>query len=277
MAKPYGGNKLIYNEFITPIGLICHLFHDKPQLKTKDQHGNVPDIDPETGIQRAEYKATLAWSKSRQAELQEMINLALKTQGEAWPESLQPGAFFQLEPFFRDGDNPAHNTKNKDYLRGKYYLNFKQKADVRLTNPQLPLSNANPPVYSGAPGLLGPYGPEDVIMPTDIWAGCTGRVSGIMFGTEYAGRNFISVRLNNIQKYDEGDGTRIGGGQRPTAASQFGAIKDGAPATGVANPFGVAGTASGQMANPFAPAQSPGGAPQTPPYNPFGNTGGRML
>lgn len=270
----YGGGKPNFIEFITPVGLIAHLYHDKPQLKTKDQHGNVPDMDPETGIQRAEYKVTLAWEKSRLAELNDLVAKAQQVQAEAWPDSVKPGAFFQLEPFFRDGDNPAHNTKNKDYLRNCYYLNFKQKADAKR-GPDGKVE------YTGTPGLLGPYGPEDIILPGDLWAGCRGRVSGIMFGTEYAGRNFISVRLNNIQKYDEGNGTRIGGGSRPTASSQFDALKQGNP-----NPFGNAGAAATGgnafgTANPFAPApaQNPFGAPPSSPSNPFGGGfgGGRIL
>lgn len=294
--KPYGGGKPVFNTFLTPIGLIAHLYHDAPQLKTKDQNGQIPDIDPETGIQKAEYKVTLAWSKTRVNELQDLINLAMQTQAEAWPDSVKPGAFFQLEPFFRDGDNPAHNTKNKEYLRDRYYLNFKQKADAKRD------AITGKVVYSGAPGLLGPYGPEDLIMPMDIWPGCTGRVSGIMFGTEYAGRNFISVRLNNIQKYDEGDGTRIGGGSRPTAAQQFGALKDGQGGqfpNGNAGMFGLgqpqgnafagagmgtlgstgnAGGAAlgGNNGNMFGNA---GTNPQQNPFgnNQFGNAGGRTI
>lgn len=265
--KAYNGGKPTFNEGITPIGLFVHLYHDKPQMKTKDQYGKVPDIDPETGLQRAEYKSTLAWNKSRVNELQPMIQMALQTQEQAWPNSTAPGAFFQLEPFFRDGDNPAHNTENREYLRGKYYLNFKAKAKVEKDpmNGQLK--------FSGAPGLLGPYGPEDVIMPGDLWAGCTGRVSFIMFGTEYMGKHFISTRMQNIQKYDEGDGTRLGGGQKPSASSQFGALKEGMggafpngnagmfgqPLTG--SPFGTLATGQ-QTANPFAQPQA---------ANPFAN------
>ena len=266
MVKPYGGGKPVFNEFITPIGLIVHLYHDKPQLKTKDQNGLIPDIDEATGIQRAEYKVTLAWSKTRAPELQELVGLAYKTQEEAWPDSVKPGAFFQLEPFFRGGDNPAHNTKNKEYLRGRYYLNFKQKADAKV-DPQDPRKV----VYSGAPGLLGPFGPENIILPGDIWAGCTGRVSGIMFGTEYAGRNFISVRLNNIQKYDEGDGSRIGGASRPTASSQFGALRDAPPlggGLGAGNPFGSPVTPPAATGGMFGVAPNPFGAPAA--ANPFG-------
>lgn len=262
MTKPYAatGGKPIFNEFITAIGLIAHLYHDKPQLKTKDQYGRIPDMD-ENGIQKAEYKVTLAWHKSRMPELTPIISLAHQTKAEAWPESSVPGAFFHLEPFFRDGDNPAHNTKGRDYLRGKYYLNFKQaaKASRDKVTGQV--------IYEGAPGLLGPYGPEDKIMPLDIWPGCTGRVSGIMFGTEYMGKNFISVRLNNIQKYDEGDGTRIGGGTRPTAESQFGALKQGNPGL----QQGMGGLMGGQMQNPYGTPQQPGPfgfAQQAQNYNP---------
>ena len=291
MAKPYvaTGGKPVFHEFQTPIGLICHLYHDRPQLKTKDQHGRIPDLD-DNGIQKAEYKITLAWSKTRMPELQELINLAMAVKAEAWPESMSPGAFFSLEPFFRDGDNPAHNTKNREYLRGRYYLNFKQGAKVSRDPATGQI------MYEGAPGLLGPYGPEDKILPVDIYPGCTGRCSGIMFGTEYAGKNFISVRLNNIQKYE--DGERIGGGTRPTAESQFGALKQGAPGLGLGmgnllggpqqpiplggqhalpqqqqpNPFGMGGTTSGQGQNAFGlgvPAPNPLNA-QFPSNQQFG-------
>ncbi len=219
MTKPYAGTggKPTFHEFMTPIGLITHSYHDRPQLKTKDEAGRIPDLDKD-GIQMAEYKVTLAWSKTRLAELQPMIDLAHTVKLEAWPETANPQAFFTLESFFRDGDNPAHNTKNKEYLRGRYYLNIKQKAIAKR-------DAFGKIEYSGAPGLLGPMGPEDKIMPMDIYSGCTGRASGIMFATEYMGKHFISTRLNNLQKYEDGD--RIGGGGRPTAESQFGAIKEG--------------------------------------------------
>jgi hypothetical protein len=219
--KPYNGGKPIFHEFITPIGLCVHSYHDNPSLKTDDRTKQ-PIVDQKTGIQEAEYKVTLAWSKTRIGELDPIIQLANQVKGEGWPESLQPGAFFALEPFFRDGDNPAHNTKNREYLHGRYYLNFKQKA----TGTRDP-ANPQRVIYTGAPGLLGPHGPEDKIMPMDWFPGCTGRVSGIIFATEYAGKHFVSTRLNNIQKFEDGD--RIGGGARPTAESQFGALKQGAP------------------------------------------------
>lgn len=231
MSKAYNGGKPTFHEFITPIGQFVHMFHDKPQLKTTDQAGKIPDMD-ENGIQKAEYKVTMAWPKSNMAALQPLVELATQVKHEAWPESANPQAFFALQPFFRDGDNPEHNTKQKEYLLGKVYLNFKQKATaVRDQN--------NPQVihYSGAPGLLGPRGPEDQIFATDVYAGCTGRVSGIIFGTEYMGKHFISTRLNNIQKYQ--DGERLGGGGRPEASEQFGALID-EPAGG-ANPLGGLG------------------------------------
>lgn len=243
MAYPQNDGKPIFHEFQTPIGLFAHCYHDKPQLKTTDSgtggSKGTPIMDKEFPlIQAAEFKATLAWSKTRMAELQAMIDLAHVVKSEAWPASNTPGAFFALEPFFRDGDNPAHNTKNKEYLRNRYYLNFKQRA-LPVLDPQTKQFMG----YTGAPGLLGPYGPTDLIMPVDAYAGMTGRVSAIMFGTEYAGKNFISVRLNNIQKYEDGD--RIGGGIKPTAAEQFGALKagDGLGVNPQASPFGALGSA----------------------------------
>lgn len=216
MAYPQNNGKPIFNEFITPIGLLVHCSHDKPLLKTNEQTKK-PILDDQ-GIQEAEYRVTMAWEKGRIAELQELINLAKLVQSQAWPGSTEPGAFFHLEPFFRDGDNPAHNTKKREYLFGKYYLNFKQRAQASKN----PLNGQV--IYSGAPGIVGPYG-ED-IMPLDIYSGCTGRVSGIIFGSEYMGKNFISTRLNNIQKFEDGDKL---GGSRPDAKSQFGALKSGGP------------------------------------------------
>lgn len=230
MPKPYAasGGKPIFKEFVTPIGLFVHLYHDRPQLKTTDQYGKVPDIDTATGLQRAEYKATLAWSKTRQGELGELIQLANTVKAEGWPESMAANAFFALQPFFRDGDNPEHNTEGKEYLKGRFYLNFKQKATV-TANP----ADAKNPIYSGAPGLLGPHGPGHPIMPIDLYPGCTGRVSGIMFATEYMGKHFISTRLNNIQLFESPETNkelqRIGGGARPSADSQFGALKAADP------------------------------------------------
>jgi len=305
--KPYANNggKPIFNEGISPVGTIVHLYHDKPQLKTSDQYGKVPDIDPDTGVQKAEYKGTLAWDKSRGGELQAMVADALKTQEEGWPGSSAPGAHFALQPFFRDGDNPEHNTENRDYLRGKYYLNFKKKAKIEARDKSLPISPQNY-VYTGAPGLLGPYGPEDKIMYADIWPGCTGRISYTMFATEYMGKHFISVRMQNLQKYDEGNGVRIGGGGTPAAEKQFGALMQGQPPAqqqqnmfgmgagtppaqnggfnspgagspqGQQNPFGLGGAS--QQGNMFAPAQNPFGAAQpAPTNNPFGTTPNRIL
>ena len=226
---PTNGGKPIFNEFITPIGLFVHMYHDKPMLKTVE-NTKQPVMDKD-GFQEAEYKVTMAWSKTRQQELAGLIECANRTKGEAWPQSVQPGAFFALQPFFRDGDNPEHNTKNKEYLHGRYYLNFKQKG-VPIVDPVTKKCIG----YSGNPGLIGPY--EEDIMPMDVYAGCTGRVSGIMFGTEYMGKNFISVRLNNIQKFEDGD--RIGGGGRPDAKSQFGALKE--PTIGAGMGLGIGGS-----------------------------------
>lgn len=219
MAYPQTNGKPTYHEFISPIGLLLHMSHDKPMLKTNTTTKQ-PVMD-ENGIQEAEYRVTIAWEKARAQELQDLLRIAHQVKAEAWPQSVQPGAFFALEPFLRDGDNPAHNTKARDYLMGKYYMNCRQKA-VPTKNPQ-----TGQVIYSGAPGIIGPYN-ED-LMPLDIWSGCTGRISGILFGSEYMGRNFISSRLNNIQKYQEGE--RIGGVSRPDPKSQFSPLMQGSGGT----------------------------------------------
>lgn len=237
MTKPYNGGKPTFHEFLTPIGLFVHMYHDKPQLKFKDQFGKIPDMD-ENGLQRAEYKVTMAWEKSNPNLIIPLADLAKQVKGEAWPESTQPGAFFALQPFFRDGDNPEHNTKQKEYLLGKYYLNFKQKADAARDQ-----HNPNVIHYSGAPGLLGPRGAGDKIMPVDVFPGCTGRVSGIMFATEYMGKHFISTRLNNIQLFESPATNpnlqRIGGGGRPDADSQFDSLVDDSQAMSSLSGLGI--------------------------------------
>ncbi len=215
MAYPQTNGKPTFHEFITPIGLLVHMSHDKPMLKT-NMTTKQPVVD-ENGIQEAEYRVTIAWPKARADELKDLLTIAHQVKAEAWPQSMQPGAFFALEPFLRDGDNPAHNTKAREYLKGCYYLNCRQKA-VPTKNPQ-----TGQVIYSGAPGIIGPYN-ED-LMPLDIYSGCSGRISGVLFGSEYMGRNFISSRLNNIQKYQ--DGEKIGGTARPDPKTQFTPLMQG--------------------------------------------------
>jgi hypothetical protein len=202
--------KPIFNEFITPIGRVVHCYHDKPQLQETDSKPPRPVMD-ENGIQKADFKVTLAWPKAMlTTELMPMRTLAGLTRDQAWGPDAATDPWLNLQPFLRDGDNPEHNTKRKEYLFGHVYLNFKSKAaatrhpDGRVT-------------YSGAPGLIGPYN-ED-LLPSDMYAGAMARISGIMFGTEYSGKRFISTRLNNIQK--AADGERMGGGGKPDAKSQF--------------------------------------------------------
>lgn len=219
-TKPYNGEKPVFNEFVTPIGKVMYAYHDQPQLQETDSHPPKPVMD-ENGIQKADYKVTLWWPKAvLNTELIPLRTLAGTTRDQAWGPEAATDAWLNLQPFLRDGDNPEHNTKRKEQLFGGVYLNFKQGAkptrhpDGRVT-------------YAGKPGLIGAYN-ED-LLPTDFYAGCTARVSGIMFGTEYSGKRFISTRLNNIQK--AADGERIGGGTRPDAKSQFDPLQ-AAPAGG---------------------------------------------
>lgn len=212
MTKPYTdqpNNKPIFNEFITSVGKVVHCYHDRPQLNTTEKT-NLPVLD-ENGIQKADFKITLWWPKDElNTTLIPLRTLAATTRDQAWGVAAATDKWFRLEPFLRDGDSPEHNTMKREYLFGGVYLNFKTKA--------IPTRHSDGRVtYTGAPGLIGPYN-ED-LLPTDMYAGCKARVSGIMFGTDYSGRNFISVRLNNIQKAE--DGERMGGGGKPDAKKQF--------------------------------------------------------
>lgn len=235
MTKPYvtqPNNKPIFNEFITPIGKVVHCYHDKPQLEVTEKT-NLPVLD-ENGIQKANFKVTLWWPKSQlDTSLIPLRTLAGKTRDEAWPGSATDN-WFRLEPFLRDGDNPEHNTMKKEYLMGGVYMNFKTKASAnRLPTGQV--------LYSGAPGLVDEYNND--LLPIDMYAGCEARVSGIMFGTEYSGRNFISVRLNNIQRPPipaSGPWERMGGGGKPDPRKQFDPLASGpAPGAFASSPFGT--------------------------------------
>lgn len=216
MAYPSNGGKPIFKEIITPVGLLVHLNHDRPLLKT-DENTKRPIMDAETGIQEAEWRVTIAFEKTRVAELQPIVQLIKEVTLEAWPESVTQGNFFKLEKFFRDGDS-SDNSKRREYLFGHYYINMKSKATATR-------GEGGKIVYGGSPGLVGPYG-ED-IMPLDIWSGCKGRVSGILFGTDYLGKHYASTRLNNIQLHSTGD--RLGGTGRPDPKSQFGPLIEGGP------------------------------------------------
>lgn len=227
------GGKPKFNEFITPIGRIVHCYHDKPQLQVDDKTQK-PVVD-ENGIQKADFKVTLAWPKSMlDTELVPLRQLAATTRDEAWGPDCTNDQWFRLEAFLRDGDNPEHNTKRKEYLFNHVYLNFKTKGVPIMLN------GAFTKQYSGAPGLIGPYN-ED-LMPVDLYAGAWGRVSGIMFGTEYMGKKFLSTRLNNIQKGGgpnrDGNDERMGGGGKPDAKSQFDPLLSGSGAPMGSNPAG---------------------------------------
>lgn len=218
----------IFNDFQTPVwqvpvgtgdgqtntgwcgGKIVHCYHDKPQEETDDKTNKV--LLDDKGIPKAGFKVTLAWPKSALGtHLIPMRTLAATTRDEAWGPECTADQWFRLEAFLRDGDNPEHNTKKREYLFNHVYLNFKARAIPIMEGGEWTKQ------YSGAPGLLDVYG--DDIASTEVYAGCYARISGIMFGTEYMGRRFISTRLNNIQKV--ADGERLYGGGRPDAKSQF--------------------------------------------------------
>ncbi len=222
--NPIKPGKPIYNEILTPVGKFVHVYVDKPSLMETDSKPPKPIMD-ENGIQKAEYKVTLAWDKIElERALLPIRDLARKTVGEAWGPDALADPWLNLQAFLQDGDNPEHNTKRREYLFGKIYKNFKQGAkatrapDGRVT-------------YSGAPQILDAY--TNDAFPTDIYAGAEGRASCILFGSEYGGKRFISVRLNNVQLAvpPVGGWERMGGGGRPDAKKQFDPLASG-PAPG---------------------------------------------
>ena len=213
-TKPYNGEKPIFQEFQTPVGKVVYCFHDVPNLEVTDSQPPKPVMDEE-GIQKANYKVTLAWPKAfKDRELMPMRQLASQVVEEAWGPGALADPWLNLQAFLRDGDNPEHNTMKKEFLFGMVYLNFKSKAKAqRLSDGKV--------TYSGKPGLVDEYSND--LLPVDMYAGCDARISGIMFGTMYSGKRFISTRLNNIQRAPAPPGgfERIGGGGRPDAKTQF--------------------------------------------------------
>lgn len=205
-----GGGKIPWLPFITPVGIVEYCYIDRPQMET-DQF-NRPSLDG-NGIQKACKKITLSWPKDQyETTLIEMRQIAAQARDMKWPQgSYDPAMFALQEPFIRDGDDPRHNTKAKPELRGRVYQTFK----MTLT-PQR--DNNGGIIYIGDPGIVGPY--EEPLMVTDVYAGCNARVSGVMAGTEFAGKKYISVRLNNVQKHSDGERRFVGG--PPDAAQQFG-------------------------------------------------------
>jgi hypothetical protein len=271
-SKPYGGAKPVFNEFLVPVGLFCHLYHDKPQPETDDRTKQ-PKVDRD-GCPLAFYKVTLAWPKAfMESALMPMRELAGKTVGEAWGPNAINDRWLNLQPFFRDGDNPEHNTKAKEYLFGRVYLNFKQKAEPIMINGQFVGR------YQPGPQIIGPN--QEDIMGADIFPGCEGRVSGIMFGTHYLGKNYISVRLNNIQLFrqptDQEKAVYVSKGLgmtgRPDARSQFDPLAGGQSPGGTGAQLGQQGF--GTQQGGFG-----GAAQQSDPFAGFGGgaqTGGRRI
>jgi hypothetical protein len=218
------GNEPKFIEFLTPIGRVVFESLAEPQQDT-DGNPPKPKFDPETGAPIMHYKVTLMWPKAElDTSLIPLRTLAAQARDLKWPVGSYDPNFFHVQPFLRDGDNPEHNTKGKEELRGHVYLSIKSKAKM-VRNP------ADPTKWipqGGQPGIIGPN--REDLLPVDVYSGSFARASGIMFGTEYSGKRYISVRLNNVQK--AWDGERLGGGGRPDAKSQFDALAGIAPPPG---------------------------------------------
>jgi hypothetical protein len=218
------GQEPNFIEFQTPIGRVVFESIAEPQQDT-DGNPPKPKFDPETGAPIMHYKVTLMWPKSElETTLIPLRTLAAQARDKKWVPGTYDPNFFHVQPFLRDGDNPEHNTKGKEELRGHVYLSIKSKAKM-ARNPQDPTKWV--PV-SGQPGIIGPN--KEDLLPVDLYSGCFARASGIIFGTEYSGKRYISVRLNNVQK--AWDGERLGGGGCPDAKGQFDALAGIAPPPG---------------------------------------------
>lgn len=186
-------------ECITPVGQANYVKITTPEKDDQGQYW---------------YKLMLAWPKAYMgAELIELRQKAMQAAKQFFGEQVPP-----LEPFIRDGDNPAHNTENNTDLHGKVYLNIKCKCE-------------DPASLKDMPGIVDRFGND--IIPIDIYSGCFLRCSIILGGYNNKGKKGVWVRLQNIQKSH--DGERLSG--RPSASSQFGALEGG----------GVAGDTSGLL------------------------------
>lgn len=183
-------------ECITPVGQANYVFIANPKQddENKDKYW---------------YSLMLAWPK----EYYNRELIELRTKATEAARQFFGGQIPPLEPFIRDGDNPAHNTSNNVDLHGKVYLNIKCKCE-------------DPRTKSDMPGIVDRYG--NPIMPVDIYSGVFARCSVLLGGYNNKGKRGVWVRLQNIQKSH--DGERLSG--RPSAQSQFGALEGPAPGTG---------------------------------------------
>lgn len=180
-------------ECITPVGQANYVYITNPQPDDQGQKW---------------YKLMLAWPKEYfNRELIELRQKAMEAAKAFFGQQVPP-----LEPFIRDGDNPAHNTENNADLHGKVYLNIKCKCEDAQTLKDMP-------------GIVDRFGND--IPPVDIYSGCFLRCSIILGGYNNKGKRGVWVRLQNIQKSH--DGERLSG--RPSAQSQFGAMDGPAPSS----------------------------------------------
>lgn len=205
MAQPRIKEDIFVN-FITPEGRLLYSSLAEAQQELDDNQK--PKFDPDTGLPIMNFSALVMWPKAMyEADLIPLRQLAATAKYKKWPNS-DSDNWFRLQPFLLDGDNPEHNTKNKEELRGHVYKNFKCKAKVKKnTDGTITVLEY--------PETIDRY--KTNISPLDVYSGCFVRISGSMFGTSYMGKNFISVRLGNVQKLRDGEKLF----SRPSAKDQF--------------------------------------------------------
>lgn len=166
---------------ITPVGKLNYVYLAEPQ-------------EDEKGV--GWYKVTIAWPKAyRDTQLKDFRQKCTQAAKQFFGNDVP-----KLQPILRDGDNIEHNSADVEEFHGKYYITAKVKAE------------------KGRPGCVDAKGNE--ISYLDVYSGCTARISIILGGYSNLGKKGVWIRLQNIQKAE--DGERIGG--KPSAKKQFGAL-----------------------------------------------------
>ena len=139
------------------------------------------------------------------------------------------GTITLSKPVVNDGDGPRPNGQPYGpECKGMWVVKAKSRNKPQVVDGQI----------------------QPIIDPTQMYAGCYGRVAGYMRAYAMAGTTGVSFILNAVQK--TGDGEPFGA-PAPTAEDMFGApvVQSASPAWGTpAEPAAAAGTAWGVPTHP---------------------------
>lgn len=178
-------------------------------------------FQPETvpGGQEAKYSVMLLIPKTdtaTKAALDAAIQAAINDGVKGYT-----GPIILSKPVVRDGDGPRPNGQPYGpECKGMWVIKAKSKNKPQIVDGQI----------------------QPIIDPTQMYAGCYGRVAGYMRAYAMAGATGVSFILNAVQK--TGDGEPLGT-PAPTAEEMF-----GTPSVAPVEPAAAAGTAWGVPANP---------------------------